>query len=311
MKFLGCLAFCGAVAAIAAGTQCYARTGPIQPGELAAAIASAQPGAHLVLARGEFGPLNISNRSFSPAITIDASAATIDGIVIRSSRGIAITGGTVKTDRAQTLVVLVDFSKEITLSGMRVSGGRIGMSISRSQDVKVQKNDFDGVRSDGVNVAMSQRVLVEDNLCHNFDPIMPTYDAKGKIIQDGDHPDCVQGWSNPKYPPTADVTIVGNKGLGYMQGVFFGNGGQGGYDRLIVRDNEFMLSLWNGIVLVEARDSVVSGNKVSTIAGAKMISYPFRPIITWIKVTGERNRICGNIVEQPRFSDGKPGCPKP
>jgi len=311
MRFFGRLAFCGIAVALFGGAECSARSGPIQPGGLDAAIASARPGDHLVLGRGQFGPLTISGRTFSPAITIDASAASIDGIVIRGSRGIAFTGGTVANDPAQNFVILVDFSKDIAFSGMRVSGGRIGMSISRSQDVKIQKNDFDGVRSDGVNVAMSQRVLIEGNLCHNFKPIMPVYDEKGKITRDGDHPDCVQGWSNPKYPPTADITIVGNKGVGYMQGVFFGNGGQGGFDRVTVRDNDFTLSLWNGIVLVEARDSVVSGNTVRTIPGAKMGGYPFRPIISWIKVGGERNRVCGNTVEQPRFSDGAfGGCPR-
>jgi nitrous oxidase accessory protein NosD len=295
----------------AVATGCYAKQGPVQPGELEAAIASARPGDRLVLARGEFGPLDITNRSYSSVVTIDASAATINGISIRSSRGIAIMGGTVRTDPAQNFVISVDSSKDISLSGIRVSGGRIGITVSRSQDVKVQKNDFDGVRSDGVNIAMSQRVLIEGNLCHNFNPIPATYDAAGKLVKDGDHPDCVQAWSNPRYPPTADIAVVGNKGTGFMQGVFFGNPGQGGYDRLIVRNNEFTLSAFNGIVLDEARDSVVRDNIVRTMPGAKMNNYPFRAVTSWIRVNGRGNQICGNTVDKPQFSDGKGACAKP
>ena len=312
MKPYPALMLVGALPLVAVATGCYAKSGPIQPGELAAAIASARPGDRLVLARGEFAPLNITDRTFPTPITIEASAATIDGVTIRGSRGITIIGGTVRTDPAQTFVIAVDFSKNITLSGIRVTGGRIGITVSRSQDVKVQKNDFDGVRSDGVNIAMSQRVLIEDNLCHNFNPIQATYDAAGKLVKDGDHPDCVQGWSNPRYPPTADITIVGNKGSGFMQGIFFGNPGQGGFDRLIVRNNEFTLSAFNGIVLAEARNSVVRDNIVRTAPGAKMNNYPFKPVTSWIKImNGRDNQVCGNTVDQPKFSDGKWGsCPK-
>lgn len=290
------------------GTACRAEPTRVTPAGFDRALANARPGETLVLDRATFPRLTIVDRRFDRPITIDARAATVHGVTLRGSAGISWQGGTITTDASETFAVAIDYSQNIEIRDVKASGARVGVSISRSRDVRVLNNDFDGLRSDGVNVAMTQSVRIEGNVCHNFRPIPPVYDPRGKLIEDGDHPDCIQGWSSPGYPPTADVTIIGNRGEGFMQGVFFGNPGQGGYDRLVIRDNQFTLSAWNGVVVVEARDSVVRDNIVRTVPGAKALNYPFQPVTSWVKVDGVRNRLCGNKVDQPRFSDGTGRC---
>ena len=271
-------------------------------------LAGARGGDRIVLEPGNYGSVRFSKRVFRPPITVDASQAQFTEVIIRDSTGVHIDSGTVISPREQERGMIIDFSRDVSISGMRFSGPRIAISVSRSQDVAITRNVFDGVRSDGINVAGAQRVQLIGNECRNFNPIPAVYDRTGKIVRDGDHPDCIQGWSIRGSPPTTDVTIIGNTALGFMQGIFFGNAGQGGYDRIVVRDNRLQLSAFNGIFLQEARDSEVTNNMVRTLPGARMKQYPFRPVHTWIKVTGVRNRACGNRVDNVRLSDGTRSC---
>ena len=274
----------------------------ITPDTLQEALLTAKGGEKFVLVSGQYGDITFPPRTFRPQITIDAAQAQFTGIVMRKVEGVAIEGGNVTGPRERMFAVLVDFSRNVAFRGMKISGSRIGISVSRSQGIAIERNRFDGVRSDGVNIAGSQRVNVIGNTCTNFDPILPVYDPAGKLMQDGDHPDCIQGWSIVGMPPTADVTVIGNSGRGFMQGVWFGNPGQGGYDRIIVRQNNFELAAFNAIVVLDARDSEISDNSVRNVPGARMLNYPFKPYVAWIRATGSRNVVCGNRIEQPRFS---------
>ncbi|MEO6092976.1 MAG: right-handed parallel beta-helix repeat-containing protein [Novosphingobium sp.] len=278
------------------------------PNNLDRVLAAASGGETIVLAPGQYGEVDFPRKVFRQPVSIDASQAQFTALIIRGVDGVAINGGAVVGDRMQTFAVLVDSSRHISFARMRLAGSRVGISVVRSQDVSIENNQFDGLRSDGVNVAGSQRVRIVGNACRNFNPIPASYDPGGKLLRDGDHPDCIQGWSIVGRPPTSDVTIIGNHAEGYMQGIFFGNPGQGGYDRMIVRNNVLNLSAFNGIAIVDARDSEVSNNVVRTIPGARMLNAPFRPVNTWIRVTGERTRVCGNQVDQPRFSTDRGRC---
>jgi nitrous oxidase accessory protein NosD len=303
--------FATAASLVAAGSQA-APPGAVRanPDTLQQTLLSARGGTHIVLAPGQYGNLTFPRKTFAPALTIDAAQAQFTGILMRGVDGVTIDGGTLVGPREQTTGFAVDSSHHIAIRGMRISGSRIGIGVSRSQDVLLEHNIFDGTRSDGINVAGVQRVKILYNECRDFDPIKAQYDAAGKLLHDGDHPDCIQGWSIAGRPPTSDVTIIGNSGRGFMQGIWFGNGGQGGLDRMLVRDNKFELQAFNGIVLTEARDSEISGNTVSTIPGAKMDNYPFHPISTWIKAPGgQRVLVCGNTIQEPKYSDDKGRCP--
>ena len=298
------------VLAVASGCDGLAAptTRRADPNNLDRVLAAANGGETIVLAPGQYGDIEFPRKEFRQPVKLDASQALFTSLTIRGVDGLTIKGGAVVGERMRTFAVIVDTSRHISFLGMRLSGSRVGIGVSRSQDIAIENNQFDGLRSDGINIAGSQRVRVVGNVCRNFNPIPASYDAMGKLVRDGDHPDCIQGWSVVGKPPTADVTITGNRGDGFMQGVFFGNPGQGGYDRVVVRNNNFNLSIFNGIVIAEARDSEVSNNVVRTIPGSRMANKPFHPITAWIKVYGQRNRVCGNYVDQPRFSSDRGPC---
>jgi len=273
------------------------------------ALLAAHGGETVVLAPGDYGDVTIGQRQFPRRVTIDASQAHFVRLIIRRVDGLTVAGGTVTAPREMQHSVVIDFSHDVTVTGMHISGARIGTLISRSQGIEVSNNDYNGTRSDGVNIAMSQHVRVTGNTCRNFNPMIGSFDARGKVVKDGDHPDCVQAWSVPNTPPTSDVLVANNSADGFMQGVFFGNPGSGGYDRIVIRDNRIRISAWNAIVIYEGRGVTVTGNEVSTIPGAKWIAYPFRPVVAHIKLINSANvQACGNKVEQPRDSDGTRKC---
>ena len=281
------------------------------PATLDAILFTARGGEQIVLAPGQYGDVTLPAKDYASQVSIDASQAEFTSLIFRRVGRLAMNGGTVNGPREQTHAVLVDGSHDVAIRNMRLSGSRVGIGVSRSHDIALEHNVFDGLRSDGINIDSAQKVLIADNVCKNFDPIPASYDAAGKLIKDGDHPDCIQGWSLPGRPPTSDVTISGNSGTGFMQGIFFSRARSGGFDRIIIRNNTFDLSIFNGIMLTEARDSEVTDNVVRTIRGSVMPSYPHHPITAWIRVTGERNRVCGNKADNPRFSDGLGRCPAP
>lgn len=96
--------------------------------------------------------------------------------------------------------------------------------------------------------------------------------------------------------------IVENNDIdGVMQGVFFGNHvrngvDDGGFDRVIIRNNRVRVDHPNGIVLANGRNSVVTGNHVSTLPGAVNPRRPGARVRTMIRVGGgTNNQVCENI----------------
>jgi hypothetical protein len=106
-------------------------------------------------------------------------------------------------------------------------------------------NRFDGCRSDGLDIAQSQRVLVLANQAVNFQPKRKTYSADGKLLKDADHSDGFQFWSVKGSPPTADLTFIGNYAEGEIQGISGFNPGSGGYDRITMRWNWVDVQYWH------------------------------------------------------------------
>ncbi len=296
-----------AILLLAVGSSVVAA--PAGPTDIGRALASAKSGGVVVLRPGDYGPLSLTKVAFSPRLTIDATAARFSSITLRRVSGVEIKGGTVAGDPADHFAVAVDFASDVRIAGMKIGGAKVGVAVSRSDHVQVADNVFEGVRSDGVNVAMSHHVDIERNICRNFRPIQAVYDAAGTRLRDGDHPDCVQGWSIRTADPTRDISIIGNRAEGFMQGVFFGNPNSGGYDRIVVRNNVMTLSAFNGIVIKEVRGADVSGNVINTVPGAVLPKFPHPPIKTWIRITGSDLRVCGNTVGAWPNGEGTGKCP--
>lgn len=311
-----------AAVALAAGAVALSSFAPApasvvaNPATLAGVVAGAADGASIVLAAGDYGRVTLRERRFARPITLDARAARFEQLVLRNVSGVTVAGGTVQSPD-DVLGVFVDGSDHVTVGGMTVSGARVGITLRRSKDVVLENNVLAGVRSDGINIGMSQRVRVEGNQCRDFHPASPTYDAAGKMSRDGDHPDCIQGWSRPNDPPTADVTVIGNRADGTMQGVFFGNaqtGGvdDGGFDRIAVKDNDLTVGMYNAIMLDSARSGLVTGNRVRGVPGARNPWRPHGEVTPWIRLARSEVTACGNQVQGKgaSVSRGLGKCPK-
>lgn len=270
------------------------------PATLERRLAAAKGGATIRLAPGDYGAVVVPPRAWSPAIRIEAAGARFAGLTLTKVDGVTFNGGEIVGPGGRSYGILVRQSANVRIEGMRIGGAHRGIVLDRSSDVAVVGNRLEGLISDGINVALSRRVLVQRNVCRSFDHTPAVYAADGSRLRDGDHPDCIQAWSRPEAPPVADVQVLDNDIEGRMQGIFFGNGRRGGkddggYDRITIRGNRVTVAFPRGIALLDARDSVVTGNQVRTVPGAMLPNRPI-PVKANMTVTGERNRACGNIV---------------
>lgn len=300
-----------AVAALtAACAPASART--VTPATLPAALADAKGGETLTLAAGDYGVVKLPARVFAPALTIDAAQARITGVVIAKSAGVSISGGTVTGEGLRYAVDIRDAEK-VRIANMRITGATRGIVIHKSRDVTLTGNVLDGLRSDGINIALSRQVRVEGNECRNFQPQMAQFDNSGQMIRDGDHPDCIQAWSRPSAPPTSDLVIVNNVAEGQMQGVFLGNHvrngvDDGGFDRVEIRGNRMKLSMPNGIVGSGLRGAVIRDNVIETIPGSMNPRRRTSAIRTKLFVEGADLDVCGNTVKELPTGPGTQKC---
>ncbi len=188
--------------------------------------------------------------------------------------------------------LLFDASQGVEVSNGVFTGFVTGVTVRRSQDFRVARNAFHHMRSDGVQIAESQRGVIEDNICRET------------RIRDAEHPDCIQLWSRATYPPTGDIVIRRNDLEGDTQGIGLFNHIQngvddGGFDRIVIEDNRVAVSLPNAIAMNAARNSIVRNNRVTTLPNAQHRAS--------INLSSEIAR-CGNIVNP---GAGKPGIKDP
>lgn len=225
-----------------------------------AALARAQGGDTIVFAPGVYGQLTIKGRVWRRPITLRLGEAVLN-LVIRDSAGVILQGGSFVNSAGYG--ALVANSRHVSFDKASFTSSHRGIVIDRSQDVEVAHSKFIGLTSDGINIALSQRIKVTDNLCRGF------------ITQPPAHPDCIQGWSRPG-GITSDVLIARNvMQQGTSQGIFFGNHlrngvDDGGFDRVTIIDNIVEgRDHPQGIALYDCRDCVISNNRVSTLPGGK------------------------------------------
>ena len=138
------------------------------------------------------GVLTIRRKTFDPSITIDAGATTLTGIVLDQADGVTIKGGTIIGPGGRSYGVSIRSSANIRIADMQITGAHRGVVVNESRNIALTGLNLVGLISDGINIALSRKVLVEGNRCRNFRPNIATYDANGKRIRDGDHPDCIQ-----------------------------------------------------------------------------------------------------------------------
>ena len=277
-------------------------------------LKNAVDGSQVRLSQSDGPDLVIEGRHFAEPITIDASGIELRSIVIRDSSGIRIKGGRVEGPGDRSYAVHLENASHISIEGMVLTKAHRGVVIHKSDNVDIVGNDLVALISDGINISQSRAVNVRDNVCRDFTPTPAIYDESGKLVQDGDHPDCIQAWSRPETAPVADITIVGNEAHGKMQGIFFGNHtrngvSDGGFDNVVVRDNYVKVTHSNGIYLKDARGSTVTENEVHTVEGSVLPNKPDVVVKTKIAALGEGPyRVCNNIVSAVPWSDAVKPC---
>lgn len=234
------------------------------PATAPAVIAAAKCGDTVRLAAGDYGRFVVNRRECKPRITIRAEKARFQYVAITRVKGLTMYGGTVTPDATITVPgygVQVQMSSGVSLLDPVVTGGLRAIAVDRSSGVLIRRATMRGQVVDGINIALSQKVTVQNSTCADFAP------------RPADHPDCIQMWSRPG-GITSDVLLEGNSATGAMQG-FAGfnhitNGvDDGGFDRVTIRNNRVLTSFPQGIALYDCRKCSISGNTVETLPGAR------------------------------------------
>lgn len=307
------------------------------PETIAQVLASARGGDTVILAPGLYSKVRIPGKEHDVPLVIDAKAATIEGLAGSKIDGLEIRGGNfrlpppftnpksgkiayhfgIRFDDSKNVRltgitmlgpaaypdatpetfgdgtgVLLNRSEGVEVSDSRFAGLKNGVVLSRVSDFRLLRNLFEGQRSDGMAIGEGRSGLIEGNEC------------RGTRLRGGEHPDCIQMFSRPTSPPTADIVIRKNRAVGQTQGIGMFNKtrngvNDGGFDRIVIEDNQFNVWFPNGIGLTDGRASVVRNNVVETYPGAP---YPARIVI---RGEGDVMR-CGNVVKGKAAEKDRP-----
>lgn len=277
-------------------------------------IRDAGPGDNIIVPSTFTGPLVITNKNTAAPITVRIESSTLENIVVRGSSNIILEGGKVIGGPTVTRGVSIENSKSIVIREMTVTGAVRGIIVERSQSVGVFNNILTELRTGGVIVAESQNLVIEGNSCTNFNPKPKIYAADGTVLQDGDHPDCIQAWSRSTTAPSADILIRGNRMVGKMQGIFLGNHirngiDDGGFDRVIIESNYVDVSYPMGISVTGLRVGRIVGNEVRTIEGSRLTNGTGYLISATISAFSSTNVVaCDNIVQARPTGFGTQPC---
>lgn len=270
------------------------------PTNLKSVVNTAKPGDTITLAAGRYPQLNIAGKKWDPPITVDATLADMAGVAIGASSGITWHGGTMTgVNDAKGSPTGYGFtanhgSSAITVYGVRFKNFRLGVGFDKVNGGRITGNWLSQMSSDGIDVSLSRNIVIDRNACTDF------------LIKPGNHPDCIQLWSRPTVPPTADITITNNSAVGGMQGISLFNHtrdgvNDGGFDRVTIRGNSVLITVGPGISVTACRACTVRDNTVDSL--------PNYIHVAQLNIAGGSVYQCGNVVPRvPR--QGTPPCPK-
>lgn len=275
-----------AVALLGCAGSAAAATTPATPDTIVQVIDAARPGDTIRLSAGIYPVIELRNRNWQPAITVVAGDNLVKQVALRNVTGFHWQGGKFDGEWRESVGFGVRASQDIVVKGGSFrSLLRNGVVIASSSDVDVIDNRFSDMGSDGIQVAESRRMTIADNRCENFRPV------------DKAHPDCIQLWSRPTNPPSADIIIRNNVMSGAMQGIGLFNHvrngvDDGGFDRITIIGNDVAIQdFYHGIALHGCRGCLVRDNKVKTLPGGNP------RIRAWIRIDKTTTAVaCGNAV---------------
>ena len=237
------------------------------PATLAEVLDHAAAGDTVTLAPGSYDALALKNRHWSPPVTVDASAAQLRAVRLTDVSGLTWHGGSFDGGDVERNGFAVNVGDHLTVDGATFRHFvRNGIGVGTLNDATLTNNVFTDMGSDGIDIALSHRIVVDHNRCTGFHPTP------------GAHPDCVQLWSRPEQPPTADIVITNNDADGDMQGFTAFNHARpdatgktvddGGFDRITVENNHARVTTYHGVTLYDCRRCVVRHNRVESLPNA-------------------------------------------
>lgn len=296
------LRFLVASAALTVAGGSHAATTTATPRTLQQVLNDAQGGDTVILADGDYRAIVLRDHKWASPVVVEAAAARLKSVQLVRVSNLAWHGGTFDGGDVERSGIGVGDSDHIVIDGTSMRHYlRNGIGFGRVSDSRIVANTFSDMGSDGVDVALSRRIVVDRNSCRDF---VPTPKA---------HPDCVQLWSRPSDPPVADIAITNNTAVGDMQGFTMFNHSRpdkdgnivddGGFDRITVTGNVVRSMQYDGITLMDCRDCVVRDNSVETLPNPKDAR-----IRSWLKFKGSTVAACGNKVSAFPDSPGTELC---
>ncbi|MGF1544619.1 MAG: right-handed parallel beta-helix repeat-containing protein [Parvularculaceae bacterium] len=264
------------------------------PGALTAALEDLAPGDRVVLAPGDYGELRLGGASYSPGVQF-ASAdpanparftqvrltdvagvslkdlkvaygptvapASSNAIFILRSRDVSVDGGEAlgSADGDPTNdgnAIVIDDSRAVTISRVRLHNALRGVTIYDSDDVVVTDSVFEANAADGLAGGGVVGLTVERNVFRDFDLADP----------ENVHPDAIQLWDRGAARANENVRIVGNailRGSGDpVQGIFI-NSKRTPSVGVTIEDNIVHQSMPQGIAVHKASDVAIRRNTVA------------------------------------------------
>lgn len=246
---------------VAAGTG-HAAALQATPDTLQDVLGRARSGDTIRLAAGDYPAVRLNDKKWDPPVVVDGAAGQLTAVEIRNVSGLTWRGGTFDGKNSVRVAFGANKSDHITVQQLKISHYiRGGIIFGQSSDSRIAGNVMSDMGSDGINAALSRRIVIDGNTCRDFYPT-----AKS-------HPDCIQLWSRPSDPPTADITISNNVANGNMQGVGMFNHvrngiDDGGFDRIIIVGNTIDSAHAQGLAATGCRDCIVADNVVRKVPGA-------------------------------------------
>lgn len=201
-------------------------------------LASARPGDTIQLAAGQYRDVRI-DRTFSSALTIDASAASVRGLQI-SGGGILWRGGTLMATAGRDGFAASGYGalvtgSNVTFSGVTVTNAKKGMVVDRAQGVTVMDSTFIRLGEDGIIASRTARLTVlrsrftqtvgRPTRCTTLFGVIEGLSqrdclARPGVWVDGYHPDAVQMRNGVTDALIAENVVEGmTQGLTQMESV--------------------------------------------------------------------------------------------
>lgn len=274
--------------ALALVTSCPAFATIATPTTFKQVLLDAKSGEMIVLAPGIYDVVELKDRHWSPPVTVNATLAHLRRIQLFDVSGLSWRGGAFDGGGVERSGIGVTVGDNLIIDGTTMTGyARNGVGLGKVRDARVTNNVFTNMGSDGIDVALSRRVVLDRNRCENSVPTP------------GAHPDCIQMWSRPSDPPTADITITNNIATGATQGFTGFNHirpdrdgkpvDDGGFDRIVIENNTAKVGYYHAISLYNCRKCIVRNNHVET-----MFNPDYPRVRAWIKIIDSDAIACGN-----------------